>query len=82
MRNLAQALAVLVLALWPGLAAAGPAEDANAVIESHDDHRIAMAFSIASLIARGETEIRGIECVGISYPNFFETLRELTGGGG
>ncbi len=37
MRRLARALAVLVLALSPGLAAAGPAEDANAVIDRWAD---------------------------------------------
>ena len=35
---------------------------------------IAMAFSIAALVARGTTEILGHECVGISYPTFYQTL--------
>jgi 3-phosphoshikimate 1-carboxyvinyltransferase len=75
-----RAMGAEVETLPDGFRITGPQKLRGAAIESHDDHRIAMAFSIASLIASGETEIRGIECVGISYPNFFDTLRELTGG--
>lgn len=47
-------------------------------VESHGDHRIAMAFSIAGLLAAGETEIIGADCVKVSFPEFFERLEELT----
>jgi 3-phosphoshikimate 1-carboxyvinyltransferase len=50
----------------------------GAKIESFHDHRIAMAFSIGALVADSECEIMGAECVGISYPEFFVTLKELT----
>jgi 3-phosphoshikimate 1-carboxyvinyltransferase len=50
----------------------------GAELESFGDHRIAMAFSIAALRARGETLIRGSECAAISYPAFFSVLEELT----
>lgn len=56
----------------------GPQALKGATIESFHDHRIAMAFSIAALIAEGETKILNSECVGISYPEFYETLSELT----
>ena len=46
-------------------------------LESFNDHRIAMAFSIAALRAQGETLIRGSECAAISYPAFFSTLEGL-----
>ena len=49
----------------------------GAEIESYDDHRIAMAFAIAGLRAEGETVIRHAECVGISYPGFFEDLEKV-----
>lgn len=49
----------------------------GAVIDSHLDHRIAMTFAVAGLGAEGETEIRGAECVNISYPDFYEDLRKL-----
>jgi 3-phosphoshikimate 1-carboxyvinyltransferase len=60
-----------------GLSITGPQKLKGAQIDSELDHRIAMAFSIAGLIAEGPTEIDGSECVDISYPTFFTTLREL-----
>lgn len=49
----------------------------GAAIDSHLDHRIAMSFAIAALAADGETEILGADCVNISYPEFYETLRQI-----
>ncbi len=46
----------------------------GAHINSHSDHRIAMAFAVAGLVADGETVIQDSQCVEISYPAFFETL--------
>ena len=50
----------------------------GAVIDSKLDHRIAMSFAIAGLMADGETEITGAECVEISYPNFYSDLEQMT----
>ena len=44
------------------------------IINSYRDHRIAMAFAVASLIAEGETTILDSQCVDISYPGFFNYL--------
>ncbi len=49
----------------------------GATIDSKADHRIAMSFAIASLLAEGTTEITGTECVNISYPKFYEDLKLL-----
>ena len=49
----------------------------GALIESHDDHRIAMSFAIASLAADGETSIDNPDCVTISYPDFYKDLERL-----
>lgn len=49
----------------------------GAVIDSHSDHRIAMSFSIAGLDADGATKISGSECIGISYPGFYQDLSSL-----
>ncbi|MDF2513103.1 MAG: aroA [Herbinix sp.] len=46
-------------------------------IESLADHRIAMSFAIASLIAEDDMIIREAECVDISYPNFYSDLDNL-----
>ena len=48
-----------------------------AEIDSGGDHRIAMAFSVAGLRARGETVIRGAESAAISFPEFFEMLDQV-----
>ncbi len=47
-------------------------------VDSHLDHRIAMSFAIAALIADGETQIKGSDVVTISYPAFYKDLAELT----
>ena len=47
-------------------------------VDSHMDHRIAMSFAIASLIADGETEIKGSDVVNISYPDFYKDLSRLS----
>ena len=44
------------------------------IVNSHLDHRIAMAFSIAALAAEGETTILDSHCVDISYPSFYKHL--------
>lgn len=41
------------------------------------DHRIAMAFSIAALVAEGNTKILDSHCVDVSYPTFYDTFEEL-----
>ena len=46
----------------------------GARLNAHGDHRIAMAFSIAALIAEGESELVGADCVRVSFPEFFELL--------
>jgi 3-phosphoshikimate 1-carboxyvinyltransferase len=46
----------------------------GASIDPHGDHRIAMAFSIAALSARGATEIEGAECADVSFPGFYDKL--------
>jgi 3-phosphoshikimate 1-carboxyvinyltransferase len=50
---------------------------AGASIDSGGDHRIAMAFAIAGLVAEGGVEVRGAECVDVSFPGFFQRLAAL-----
>jgi len=49
----------------------------GARVESHDDHRIAMAIAVSSLGATGKVNIRDSQCVAKSYPGFFDDLRHL-----
>lgn len=60
-----------------GLRTNGPTRLRSAAIDSYGDHRIAMAFSVAALIAEGDTEIRGSEAAAVSFPEFFDLLHSL-----
>ncbi|HHN65346.1 MAG TPA: 3-phosphoshikimate 1-carboxyvinyltransferase [Nitrospirae bacterium] len=60
-----------------GMTIKGPVKLKGAVVESHGDHRVAMALSVAALVAEGETKIEGISSVEISFPGFYEKLRDL-----
>ena len=60
-----------------GLSVFGPTQLHGASLDSHGDHRIAMAFAVAALLAKGDTEISGAECVAISFPEFFPLLESL-----
>lgn len=46
---------------------------------SYDDHRIAMALTIAGAAGEG-VNIENPDCVDISYPEFYDTLKVLSGG--
>ena len=61
-----------------GFAIIGPQKLNGSIIDSYGDHRIAMSFAIAGLIAQGRTTIQGSECVEISYPGFFKVLEKVT----
>jgi len=61
------------LKIYPGWRGLTPA-----VIETHNDHRIAMAFAIAGL-ARGGVTISNEQVVSKSYPRFWKTLEEVAG---
>jgi 3-phosphoshikimate 1-carboxyvinyltransferase len=61
-----------------GLRVAGRQTLRGAEIDPHDDHRIAMAFAVAGLVAQGNTLIKNSACVDISFPGFFATLAKAT----
>jgi len=49
----------------------------GAEIDSFNDHRIAMAFAVAALRAKGQTKILRADVADISYPGFFSRLENL-----
>jgi 3-phosphoshikimate 1-carboxyvinyltransferase len=55
-----------------------PASVTRAVINSHNDHRIAMAAAILGL-AGDRVSIRNAEAVNKSYPEFFDVIAKLGG---
>jgi 3-phosphoshikimate 1-carboxyvinyltransferase len=52
----------------------GNADLVGIEVESHHDHRIAMALSTAALSAKGETSIVDAEAVHKSFPEFYDKL--------
>jgi 3-phosphoshikimate 1-carboxyvinyltransferase len=57
-----------------GLAVTGPTRLHGGDVDSHGDHRIAMAFAVAGLVATGPVRVAGWECVDTSFPGFAEVL--------
>jgi 3-phosphoshikimate 1-carboxyvinyltransferase len=55
----------------------GPTPLTGAATATLDDHRLAMTFAIAGLIARGTTTIDLAESAAVSYPGFFTELERL-----
>jgi 3-phosphoshikimate 1-carboxyvinyltransferase len=46
----------------------------GARVDSFDDHRIAMSFAVAGLVAEGETEIVNADAASVSLPEFYKLL--------
>ena len=61
-----------------GISVSGPVQLRGALIDSRGDHRIAMAFAVAALIADGPTSIQGSDAAAVSYPGFFKDLQEIS----
>jgi len=60
-----------------GMLIMGPTKLHGAEVDSYGDHRIAMSFAVAGLIAEGETVVKDTGCVDISFPGFFQLLKSL-----
>ena len=49
----------------------------GAIIETYDDHRIAMSFGVTGLVVDG-VQINNPNTVAKSFPNFFEELKKFS----
>jgi 3-phosphoshikimate 1-carboxyvinyltransferase len=74
-----RALGADVEELVDGLRITGPTELTGGEIESHDDHRVAMAFAVAALVARDNVRVKGWSCVNTSFPEFLDVLAKAQG---
>lgn len=63
--------------LEDGMVINGKCKLKGAKIKAFNDHRIAMAFSVASLISKGKTYIDNTTCIDISFPGYFNLLNTL-----
>jgi 3-phosphoshikimate 1-carboxyvinyltransferase len=75
-----RALGARIDPLPDGFIIEGPTLLHGAVVDSHGDHRLAMALAVAGLIAEGETVVENAECIPDSFPGFVELMRELAVG--
>src|SRR5262245_37437975 len=57
-----------------GLSLKGKQRLRGASVDSFDDHRIAMSFAVAGLIAEGETEVVNADAASVSLPEFYQLL--------
>jgi 3-phosphoshikimate 1-carboxyvinyltransferase len=60
-----------------GITVRGPTALHGTRIDPSGDHRIAMAFGVAGLVASGPTTIEDADAVAVSYPEFFNELRGI-----
>jgi 3-phosphoshikimate 1-carboxyvinyltransferase len=63
--------------LQDGLHIRGVKELKGAKVDSFGDHRMAMAFAVAGLVAKGQTLVSEAESIPVSYPTFVEDMRKL-----
>ena len=61
-----------------GLQVPGQQALSGAELDSFGDHRIAMAFAVAALVAKGDTLVRHSDAAVVSFPQFFEDLEKIT----
>ena len=72
-------LVVFIIEQQDGLTIEGVSELTGAVLDSHNDHRVAMALAMASLKTKGDIVIRNAECVTKSFPDFWRVFEALGG---
>ena len=72
-----RAMGANIEALDDGFIIEGPTALRGAAVSSFHDHRIAMAMTVAGMVADGTTRITGDSVVAVSYPQFFHDLRAL-----
>jgi 3-phosphoshikimate 1-carboxyvinyltransferase len=72
-----RALGARIEPLSDGFVVEGPTPLRGARVDSHGDHRLAMALAVAGMIARGETVIEGAECIADSFPGFTQLMQGI-----
>lgn len=65
-----------------GISIMGALELTGSEVESYKDHRMAMALTVLGACAKGKTVIDGAECIKISFPGFFESMKNVGPGVG
>lgn len=61
-----------------GFVVTGTRPRLRGTVETHGDHRLAMAFGVLATLPGNEIAIDDRECVAVSYPTFWDDLRRVT----
>ena len=72
-----RAMGAQIEPLPDGFVVQGPTPLHGAVVNSHGDHRLAMALAVAGMVADAAVVVQGAECIADSFPGFGELLRGL-----
>jgi len=72
-----RALGAQIEPLEDGFVVTGPTALRATRVDSHGDHRLAMALSIAGLIAQGDVVVENVQCIDDSFPGFVRWMREI-----
>jgi 3-phosphoshikimate 1-carboxyvinyltransferase len=75
-----RALGAHIEPLPDGFIVEGPTPLHGAVVDSHGDHRLAMALAVAGLVAEGEVVVENAGCMADSFPGFGALLEGLAAG--
>ena len=62
-----------------GFSLSGEIKNKNVVFNSFDDHRIAMAFAVLSMLLNDGGKVDNFDCVAISNPDFLKQVKMITG---
>ncbi|HEV2139183.1 MAG TPA: 3-phosphoshikimate 1-carboxyvinyltransferase [Nitrososphaerales archaeon] len=60
-----------------GMKISRPGKLTKGVLDAHNDHRMFMAFSLASILSHGEVEVLGEKSLDVSYPSFLGDMDKL-----
>lgn len=70
-------LGAQIVELPEGLIITGPTRLSGGKVNSYGDHRLALAFQVASLLTEGQIQIVDKKCGEVSYPGFAQSLQRL-----
>lgn len=70
-------MGVSIVGTEDGMIITGGNPVVGATVDSHHDHRVAMSLTIIALNATSVTTLLNSKCIDISYPTFFDDIKEL-----
>ncbi|HRF70978.1 MAG TPA: 3-phosphoshikimate 1-carboxyvinyltransferase, partial [Candidatus Pelethenecus sp.] len=79
MRQELEKMGAQILEQQDGMTIEGVKELTGAILDSHNDHRVAMALAMASMKTKGDLKILNAECVTKSFPDFWNVFESLGG---